>query len=112
MMPSFWAWSISASMPMLSSTLTAGTLYELARAVRRNRVLRALPIILLTGINAEYPLELSAGDIDPEWIPVQKFLEKPVDVARLLRPVAMSLPLDTRVAELLRLAEQAEALSK
>ncbi len=34
------------------------------------------------------------------------------DVARLLRPVALALPLDTRVKELLDLAGQAEAMSK
>jgi Ca-activated chloride channel family protein len=34
------------------------------------------------------------------------------DVARLLRPVALAIPLDTRVKELLGLVEQADALSK
>ncbi|MEI6212229.1 MAG: von Willebrand factor type A domain-containing protein, partial [bacterium] len=34
------------------------------------------------------------------------------DVARLLRPVAMALPLDARVSELLQLTEQAESLNK
>ncbi len=34
------------------------------------------------------------------------------DVARLLRPVALALPLDTRVRELLQLAEQAQAIAR
>ena len=66
--------------------------FELARFMRHdNEVLRAVPILLLTAINAEFPLGFGPNDIDSEWMPVTEFLEKPVDfdvlrdkVARLL----------------------------
>lgn len=59
--------------------------FEFARTVRRNRKLKDLPIILLTGINQHFPMDFSEKDIDPNWLPIQKFMEKPVDVAKLLR---------------------------
>jgi len=66
--------------------------FELARFMRHdNEALRAVPILLLTAINAEFPLGFGPNDIDSEWMPVTEFLEKPVDfdvlrdkVARLL----------------------------
>ena len=62
--------------------------FELARQIRRRRELRSLPIIHLTAINQEFPMEFSAADIDGNWMPVQDFFEKPVDAARLLRRAA------------------------
>jgi len=66
--------------------------FDLARRIRQTPEIRDLPIILLTAINQEFPMGFSASDIDPEWMPVQDFLEKPVDpkllhekVGKLLR---------------------------
>jgi two-component system response regulator RegX3 len=57
--------------------------FDLAREIRRSANLRDLPIILLTSINQEYPMDFSGRDIDPDWMPVQDFVEKPVDIADL-----------------------------
>jgi DNA-binding response OmpR family regulator len=66
--------------------------FDLARVIRRTQPIKDLPIILLTALNQEFPMDFSAMDIDEEWMPVQDFLEKPVDlkvlrakVERLLR---------------------------
>jgi len=32
-------------------------------------------------------MDFSAGDIDPEWMPVQDFLKKPVNMEQLLKKV-------------------------
>ncbi len=58
--------------------------FDLARKIRNNEGIKALPIILLTGVNQEFPMDFSANDIDPEWMPVQNFVEKPVDIEKLL----------------------------
>ena len=58
--------------------------FDLARKIRNNEKIKALPIILLTGVNQEFPMDFSANDIDPEWMPVQNFVEKPVDIEKLL----------------------------
>ena len=60
---------------------------SLAISIRKQEELKALPIIMLTGVNQEFPLDLSAEDIDPEWMPVQEFIEKPVDLQVLLKKV-------------------------
>lgn len=46
-----------------------------------------LPIILLTAVNQEFPLGFSKKDIDDVHMPVNDFLEKPVDMDTLCRTV-------------------------
>ena len=61
--------------------------FDLARKIRQTSEIAQLPIILLTAVNQEFPMDFSAEDIDPDWMPVQEFLEKPVDFADLLKKV-------------------------
>jgi len=60
---------------------------SLAIKIRQQTETAGLPIILLTNVNQELPLGLSAKDIDQQWMPVQDFVEKPVDVQKLLSKV-------------------------
>jgi DNA-binding response OmpR family regulator len=54
--------------------------FELARIMRHeNETLKMIPILMLTAINAKFPLGFGPNDIDSEWMPVTDFLEKPVD---------------------------------
>lgn len=48
----------------------------------------SLPIILLTAVNQEFPLGFSKKDIDDVHMPVNDFLEKPVDLGTLCRTVS------------------------
>jgi DNA-binding response OmpR family regulator len=58
--------------------------YEFARKLRSNRDNTAkLPILMLTAINRKFPLGFSKDDIDDNWMPVDDFMEKPVDLDRL-----------------------------
>lgn len=61
--------------------------FDLARKVRQTRAIKTLPIILLTAINEEFPMGFSAQDMDPEWMPVQAFIEKPVNIELLARKI-------------------------
>jgi CheY-like chemotaxis protein len=61
--------------------------FDLARQIRRTAALRDLPVILLTSINQEFPMDFSAKDIDEDWMPVQDFLEKPAAPAALLSAI-------------------------
>jgi DNA-binding response OmpR family regulator len=61
--------------------------FDLTREIRRRRELKNLPIILLTGVNQEFPMDFSPDDIDPDWMPVQDFVEKPANAERLLKAV-------------------------
>lgn len=61
--------------------------FDLAREIRDSDRLRNLPIIMLTGVNQEYPMDFSGEDIDPDWMPVQDFLEKPLDIKSLIEKI-------------------------
>ena len=63
--------------------------FELARAMRHeNEELKKVPILMLTAINAKFPLGFGPNDIDSEWMPVTDFLEKPADFDVLREKVA------------------------
>jgi len=61
--------------------------FELARKIRQKKATCKIPIILLTSINQEFPMDFSSDDVDATWMPVQDFLEKPVKPAKLLKAV-------------------------
>jgi len=66
--------------------------FDLARALRHEHAdLKHIPILMLTAVNARFPLGFSAMDIDDEWLPVADFLEKPVDLDALKGKVATML---------------------
>ena len=60
---------------------------ELAIKIRQNPETRRMPVLLLTSVNQEFPLGLSDKDIDPDWLPIQAFIEKPVAAKPLLSKV-------------------------
>jgi len=62
---------------MFPQDTTAG--FDLARQIRRHKELERLPILVLSAVNTRFPLGFGPGDIDEEWMPVQDFLEKPID---------------------------------
>ena len=63
--------------------------FEIARAVRHdNEALKDVPILMLTAVNAQFPLGFGPRDIDETWMPVTDFLEKPVDFDTLVNKVA------------------------
>ena len=61
--------------------------FDLARSIRGKAGIEKLPIILLTGVNQHFPMDFSSEDIDPEWMPVQDFMEKPVDLPVLIEKI-------------------------
>lgn len=62
--------------------------FELARFMRHeNETLKMVPILMLTAINAKFPLGFGPNDIDSEWMPVTGFLEKPVEFDVLKKKV-------------------------
>ncbi len=61
--------------------------FDLARDIRKTVEIKNLPVILLTAINQEFPMDFSKSDIDPDWMPVQEFIEKPFDVKELIEKI-------------------------
>ena len=58
--------------------------FELARSIRRTEDLSRVPVVLLTAINTRFPMGFGSSDIDEAWMPVDEFVEKPVDFDVLL----------------------------
>lgn len=59
--------------------------FHLAREFRRR--FEGLPILMLTAVNQQFPLGFSDKDIDPKWLPVTDFVEKPVDFGLLRQKI-------------------------
>jgi len=67
---------------VMMETKTAG--FETARWLRQQPNTREVPIIMLTAVNQEFPFEFGPDEV---WLPVDVFLEKPVNPRRLLSEV-------------------------
>ncbi len=57
--------------------------FRLARCLRKTPRTRAVPLIMLSSVNAVtasdgHPLNLSDADRDEMWLPIDRFLDKPV----------------------------------
>jgi DNA-binding response OmpR family regulator len=61
--------------------------FDLARKIRETEELKNLRVIMLTGVNQEFPMDFSSDDIDPDWIPVQDFVDKSVAMSELLAKI-------------------------
>ena len=61
--------------------------FHLAQEIRSHQSLAQLPIIILSAVNTKFPLGFGPEDIDPAWMPVQDFVEKPVDLEVLAAKV-------------------------
>ena len=62
--------------------------FELARTMQHhNEKLKGIPILMLTAVNAKFPLGFGTHDIDDNWLPVADFLEKPIDLDVLVDKV-------------------------
>jgi CheY-like chemotaxis protein len=68
--------------------------FVLARDLRKDEKTRRIPLVMLTSVNevnrkAGYPYKFSDQDRDEMWLPIDKFLDKPVkpqQLADAIRP--------------------------
>lgn len=73
---------------VMMTTDTEG--FGVARSIRAEPSLAAIPIIMLTSIHEEKKLTYRL-EPDPTWLPVDRFLDKPVKPALLLASVTEAL---------------------
>ena len=69
--------------------------FDIARDLKRNNKLTNIPIIMLSAVNERgiYMGQFTDQDIDESWLPVSKFLDKPVQPKELLLQVKSMLNL-------------------
>ena len=63
--------------------------FDIARELKRNSKSENIPIIMLSAINerGSYPGKFSSEDADNEWLPINIYLDKPVQPGELLEKV-------------------------
>jgi len=61
--------------------------FEMARELRKNPEFKDMPILMLTGVEQRTGIEFKSTAGDPEWLPVDAFLDKPVEPQVLLAEV-------------------------
>jgi len=72
----------------------SGAGFKMARALKADERTAALPLLMLTAVNEAgiYVGRFSNKDRDEAWLPVQEFVEKPVDPEVLLAKVEALCP--------------------
>jgi CheY-like chemotaxis protein len=58
--------------------------FDMARKLKKDDEFKAIPILMLTGVEDKTGLEFKSEAGDEEWLPVETFLDKPVEPATLL----------------------------
>jgi len=66
--------------------------FDVARALGSDKATRGIPVIVLSAINERFKLGFSDKDRDETWFPVARFLEKPVEPAKLVKLVKELIP--------------------
>ena len=63
--------------------------FEIARKLKTNSKSEDIPIIMLSAINerGSYPGKFSNEDADKEWLPINMYVDKPVQPGELLEKV-------------------------
>lgn len=61
--------------------------FDMARDLKKDDQFKAIPILMLTGVEDKTGLDFKSEAGNEEWLPVETFLDKPVDPATLLAEV-------------------------
>jgi CheY-like chemotaxis protein len=72
----------------------SGAGFEIARVLKADERTSSLPLLMLTAVNEAgiYVGRFSNKDRDEAWLPVQEFLDKPIDPTVLLAKVELLCP--------------------
>ncbi len=58
--------------------------FEMSRELKKDARFKEMPILMLTGVKERTGLGFKSTAGDPEWLPVDGFLDKPVELSNLL----------------------------
>lgn len=61
--------------------------FEMSRELKKDPELKDIPILMLTGVRDKTGVDVKSSAGDPTWLPVDAFLEKPVEPDTLFAQV-------------------------
>ena len=61
--------------------------FEMARELKKDDEFKSMPILMLTGAKQATGLDFESSAGDPDWCPVDAFLNKPVEIDVLLSEI-------------------------
>ncbi len=61
--------------------------FEMSRELKKDPQFKEMPILMLTGVKDKTGIEFRSTAGDPDWLPVDSFLDKPVEPQVLLSEV-------------------------
>ena len=70
---------------VMMSTWSDG--FEMARELKKDPQFKDMPILILTGVKARSGIDFESSAGDPNWLPVDGYLDKPVEPEQLLTKV-------------------------
>jgi CheY-like chemotaxis protein len=74
-----------AVIDIMLDTVSEGV--QIVQEFRRDKNLKDMPIIMLTAINQKLPFSIGP-ELEEGYLPVNRFIEKPVDPVQLLKEIA------------------------
>jgi CheY-like chemotaxis protein len=69
--------------------------FDMARELKKDPSLKDMPILMLTGIKDKTGIDFKSSAVDPTWLPVDGYLEKPIELTTFLAEVKKLLPKKT-----------------
>jgi len=66
--------------------------FEMSRELRKDPELKSIPILMLTAVGERTGVDVRSSAGDPTWLPVDTFLEKPVEPDVLCSRIEELLP--------------------
>jgi two-component system alkaline phosphatase synthesis response regulator PhoP len=61
--------------------------FDLCREIKRNQTTKDIPVIMLTAVDEKYPMNFSTAAGDESWLPVDAYIDKPVEAIVLLERI-------------------------
>ncbi len=61
--------------------------FDLCRELKREPDTKEIPILMLTAVDQKYPLNFASAAGDESWLPVEDFIDKPVEAHVLVQQV-------------------------
>jgi len=61
--------------------------FDVCRELKRDSETKKIPILMLTAVDRKYPLNFASAAGDEYWLPVEDFIDKPVEAGVLIERV-------------------------